>query len=888
MSLVQSVAFLLYGLGIVLSALQSDPGGARAWTRWAPLLAPMVGTLAGILFWQALRMSELQQSLAHTDAAAHSVAGELESTIASAASILQMLAWKSLNPDWRLGDEWVADAELAMAGYAGFEAVELIGEDLGSRRVTSNKSARRPVVEAGSVDSTLSEQLVNVRRDHRAVAVLPFRFADEAPGLRVVVRIGSQADERGYITGVLDAEAVVGEAADRSVAAYVLELSCGGQLMFPRDAADAEVSNSEWRREISLRLPGPTVCQLATTPRRGFLAAQDSGLAELALGASLAISVLLGLTLRFAALASTRAAGLEDEVKARTSDLRDAMVSLRSENEQRRRSEATLERALEMTILVSGERDIESVVQSVTDAATELSGAAWGAFFYHPLTAGETGMRYTVSGVSRDAFAGLQVPRATPLIGPALRGEELIRLHDVTADPRYGQNPPFHGLAPGHPLAVVSFMAVPVRSRAGNVWGAILLGHPVAGVFTERDEDIAIGMAAEASIALDHARAHAIETELKVEAQAANAAKDRFLATLSHELRNPLGSLRTSLDVLERNEATAEGRARMERIARRQVDHLTRMVNDLLDVARIGGGKLAVSLRRVDLVRLVREAVDADAQHIHDHELNLHLDLDQKPTWVDADPTRIAQIMGNLLGNAIKFTPSRGKITVSVAADYDADQAVLYVADTGAGIAEAELERVFDPFVQGDQQIDREEGGLGLGLAVVKGLADAHGGTIEAHSDGIGQGTTLVLRLPLKEPPPERPARPTRRSSTAALTVLIIDDHRDSIEGLTMLLEQCGHTVFTAYDGREGLEIAKAEHPDLVICDLGLPTMDGYEVARALRADRSTVDMTLFALTGYGDPDATRRASEAGFDRHLIKPVDPEALLELIALVGTH
>lgn len=371
----------------------------------------------------------------------------------------------------------------------------------------------------------------------------------------------------------------------------------------------------------------------------------------------------------------------------------------------------------------------------------------------------------------------------------------------------------------------------------------------------------------------------------KGEAQAANAAKDRFLAMLGHELRNPLASISTALEVLQRQAGQDPVREdRMRRIVQRQMGHMGRLVDDLLDVSRIERGKLPIQLSPLDLARLVRDVAETERARIEEADIRFELDVPSGPLWVDGDATRLTQILYNLLSNAAKFTEAGGTIRILATADAGSETATVAVHDTGVGIDPGDLERVFEPFAQTEDGVQRSAGGLGLGLPIVKGLVEAHGGEIEARSAGRGHGTEIAFRLPLREPPAGETAPLPGEELAAPRRVLVIDDHRDSREGLRELLVVFGHDVEVAQDGAEGLRRVSGGGFDTVICDLGLPgELDGYGVARALRNDPATAGLHLVALTGYGDEGSVRRTLEAGFDRHLTKPVDPQHLRRVLA-----
>ncbi|HEY3353349.1 MAG TPA: ATP-binding protein [Polyangia bacterium] len=371
--------------------------------------------------------------------------------------------------------------------------------------------------------------------------------------------------------------------------------------------------------------------------------------------------------------------------------------------------------------------------------------------------------------------------------------------------------------------------------------------------------------------------------ESEAELRAADARKNDFMAMLSHELRNPLAPIRNSLFILERTPAGSEQAKRAHAVIDRQVRHLARLVDDLLDITRISRGKITLQPQPLDLNALVRRTVEDFRSLLDLSEVRLELALAAGPVFVNGDSIRLAQVVGNLLGNAAKFTPRGGVTRVSVGTDEAGARAVVRVEDTGVGIAAATLARLFQPFVQGETSLDRNKGGLGLGLALVRGLVELHGGVIDGHSAGVGQGAQFVVRLPTvpvpaAAAPAARPPAPGR-----ARRVLIIEDNIDAADSLREALQFCGHQVAVAYDGPEGLAQARVQRPEVVLCDIGLPGMNGYEVARAFRGDEGLKAVELIALTGYALPEDLQRATEAGFNRHLAKPPSLAALRALLA-----
>jgi PAS domain S-box-containing protein len=355
--------------------------------------------------------------------------------------------------------------------------------------------------------------------------------------------------------------------------------------------------------------------------------------------------------------------------------------------------------------------------------------------------------------------------------------------------------------------------------------------------------------------------------------------KTEFLGVLSHELRNPLAPIRNGIYLLDRAAPGSEQAARAKDVIRRQTEHLTRLVDDLLDVTRISRGKVELQLARVDLREVVGRTCDDHRALFDGRQIALRVEL-SGPVWVDADATRIAQVVGNLLQNAAKFSHEGGSVTVAIG-DVGG-RAELRVRDDGAGIAPELLPRVFEPFVQADEGLARTKGGLGLGLALVKGLVELHGGGVRASSDGVGRGAELVVTLPVAPAPPWSPPR-SAAVAARAVAVLVIEDNVDAALTVAEVLELEGHLVHVATDGRSGIAKARELLPDVVLCDIGLPDVDGYEVARTLRADERLRSTRLIALSGYAQPEDRARAREAGFDAHLGKPAPLDQLTALIA-----
>jgi len=417
-----------------------------------------------------------------------------------------------------------------------------------------------------------------------------------------------------------------------------------------------------------------------------------------------------------------------------------------------------------------------------------------------------------------------------------------------------------------------SDLFVPIRVKDQPVAGFFVIWWTTRRSITEWEIRLLQGISDLAGIFLENA-------QLYRETAEANRTKDEFLATLSHELRNPLGAIANAVAALDRRGAASEeASTRLRQIIRRQTHHLTRLVDDLLDVARAAAGKMALNRQPIDLGDVAGACVRSlrESGRTREHRVTFRAES----VIVNADPTRLAQIITNVLDNAIKFTPSGGSVDVDVLREEQ--QAILRVTDTGVGIAAEMLSRIFELFTQAEPAMDRSPGGLGVGLTLTRRLVDMHGGTITAESEGRGRGARFTMRLPVEtaDTPllaPEVVRRDRSRS------ILIVEDNADARDSLRLLLESLGHTVLEASNGLDGLSLALDHQPEVILIDLGLPGLDGYEVARALRASADGHGPVLIAITGYGQAEDRRRSKEAGFDAHLVKPVSHLVLSNLIS-----
>jgi PAS domain S-box-containing protein len=366
--------------------------------------------------------------------------------------------------------------------------------------------------------------------------------------------------------------------------------------------------------------------------------------------------------------------------------------------------------------------------------------------------------------------------------------------------------------------------------------------------------------------------------------------KDAFIATLAHELRNPLASIRNAVEIMRlQGTASAELLATRD-IIDRQTRHLTRLVDDLLEVSRITQGKVQLRIESVSLEAPLNDAVEAVHSLIESSDHALAVDLPSEPIYLECDPTRITQIVVNLLNNAVKFTPRSGRIWLSAARV--GDEAVIHVRDSGIGIPAAHLSRIFEMFSQVSPPIERAQGGLGIGLALTRGLVELHAGVIQVSSPGSGKGSEFTVRLPLSSAakpsiPPSLPG-PNAMSGGTRRKILVVDDNLDAAESLSKLLQLMGQEVYEAHDGVEAICAADVFRPDAIVLDIGLPKLNGYEAAREIRIRAGSRPLTIIAVTGWGQDEDKQRSAEAGFDWHLTKPIDAMQLLAMLDGIQPH
>ena len=472
--------------------------------------------------------------------------------------------------------------------------------------------------------------------------------------------------------------------------------------------------------------------------------------------------------------------------------------------------------------------------------------------------------------------------------GSAMRLGERVAVEDIMQSPIFAGKP---ALAVELEAGVRAVQSTPLVSSAGHLLGMLSTHFGRPHLFSERDLRLMDLLARQAA---DYIERKQSEESLRVaneRLQEADRRKDEFLAMLAHELRNPLAPICYAVQMMNMNRLAQDQVVKQRELIDRQVSHMGRLLDDLLEISRITRGKITLRREIVDLRTIASQALDSMRPMIEGRGQHLLYEEPISPLLVDGDPTRLEQIIRNLLHNAYKYTEASGCIKLSLGLETDHEtewRAVVRVSDSGIGIAPEMLPRIFETFVQAEQGLAHSQGGLGIGLGMVKNLLQMHGGSVEAHSAGPGQGSEFVVRLPLAaevmgrsmevsapaEPSPAAPSKPRR--------VLVVDDNEDAAASLGELLSLWGHEVQTAHDGRHALAAARQWQPEIILLDIGLPGMDGYEVAQRLLEDPVTSNTFLVALTGYGQEEDRRRSHEAGFDRHLTKPVELEQLQNLL------
>ena len=555
-------------------------------------------------------------------------------------------------------------------------------------------------------------------------------------------------------------------------------------------------------------------------------------------------------------------------------------ITERKENEIATRLRATqMQKLAEISTRINAAHDVNSVVRVVAWEALALFGTDRAAIsmVLNPDLPQPVNVVATW-GAEPIAYEPPDLDRAMMIELLPETGEPVRLLGvEVEADEKWRA---FRRLGGDGPVGN-GWMAVPLVARDGKSVGMIQLADKREGVFSVEDEALVVQLSHLATIAIENAR-------LYEELRGNDQRKDEFLAMLAHELRNPLAAVSNAVQLLTRTGFAEHGEWSLG-IIHRQMRHLTRLIDDLLDASRISRGKIDLRRALIDAATILESAAGTVQALVDERKHSLKLQVDRDNLWVHADPTRLEQVVVNLLNNAAKYSENHGRIHLE--GRIEGDQVVIQVKDTGVGIPPDKLPLMFEMFAQGDRSLARSEGGLGIGLTVVKKLVELHGGTIQARSEGIGQGSEFTVRLATASRPsvnePASPNAPTPPAAEARpARILVVDDNVDTARGMARLLKLLGHDVATAHTGPEAIEAARRHLPEVVLLDIGLPGMSGYEVAARLRQEASCQRALLIAVSGYGQADDHRRSREAGFDHHLLKPLDHDALLAILA--GSH
>ncbi len=542
---------------------------------------------------------------------------------------------------------------------------------------------------------------------------------------------------------------------------------------------------------------------------------------------------------------------------------------------ERKEAEGVVRALLRVGARLNSTLDVKALLDILAHEAAQLVGARGGVAGLRAAE-GVACQRYVRGGVPVP-FPG-SWPRGHGLAGWVMENRVPCRMGDARTDPR--ADPKLTGR-----FDVRSALCIPILNSLGEVLGFFEVHDKAGGKFTDGDQERLVALAQSAAVAIQNALAYRRLQDAQEALTEADRHRNEFLATLAHELRNPLAPIRNALHLLGLAKGDPAVTDRARAMMERQVGQMVRLIDDLLDVSRVTRGKLELRTERLELARVVEAAVETCRPLIQASGHELAVTMPPEPVYLDADGTRLAQVLANLLNNSAKYTPPGGRITL--AAELRDGTVAVTVADTGIGIPREMLGRVFDMFTQVDQTLVKTQGGLGIGLTLVKRLVEMHRGTVEAHSDGPGKGSAFVVRLPVRAAAPApapAPAAPAQANGTAGTRrILIADDNRDAATSLATMLQLLGNETRVAYDGLEAVQEAEAFRPDVILLDIGMPKLSGYDAARRIRQQPWGTGPLVVAITGWGQEEDKRQARAAGFDHHLTKPVDPAALAGLLA-----
>jgi PAS domain S-box-containing protein len=568
---------------------------------------------------------------------------------------------------------------------------------------------------------------------------------------------------------------------------------------------------------------------------------------------------------------------LNRELRSRVDKLQAVLDSLANSEKRLAAELEAMTRLHALSTRLSVADDLHTALDDVLENAIRTSGADFGniQLYNSQIRALEIVAQRGFRQDFLDYFRTVRVDEGSACAQAMQSGARII-IEDVNRDAAYEPHRPVAAAA-----GYRAVQSTPLKNRGGSVIGMLSTHYRTPHRPSERDERLLDLYARHATDLIERIR---FEKALKD----TNRRKDEFLATLAHELRNPLAPIRNAIELIQRADGNTDLVQKGSKMMERQVGQMVRLVDELLDISRITQGKVHLRKQRVELAAIVQSAVEATRPLIEAQSQEFTVTLPPDPVHVDADPTRLAQVFGNLVDNAAKYTGKGGRIRLSV--ERRGGEVAISVRDTGIGIAAEHLPRIFEMFSQMAPALERSHGGLGIGLSLVRGLIELHGGTVEARSGGIGTGSEFIVCLPMTD----APVQPAEKSSDDGgrsgagprRRILVVDDNRDAADSLAMILRMMGHETCTAYDGLEALQAAVSFRPAVVLLDIGLPKMNGYEAARHIRQQPWGKGIALIALTGWGQEEDKRRALEAGFDHHLTKPVDAAALEKLLAVIN--
>jgi signal transduction histidine kinase/DNA-binding response OmpR family regulator len=530
---------------------------------------------------------------------------------------------------------------------------------------------------------------------------------------------------------------------------------------------------------------------------------------------------------------------------------------------------AEMTRLHQLSVRLSDTLELQPLYREILGAVVGLDNGDMGMLCLHDRDCGDLEI-VSSTGLAEDyvEFLG-RISKGQGACGAAPANGAAEVIEDIETEPAFASH-----LHRARAAGIRAAHSVPLLTRGGALIGAIAVYFRERRRPSDRQTRLVELYLRQAAHALENARLHR-------EIQDASRRKDEFLAMLAHELRNPLAPILNAIHLLRRSDADQGAVEQASAMVERQVRVMARLVDDLLDVSRITRRKIQLRQEAVELTAVLGRAVQSTRIAMETANHSLEVRTPTEPVHIHVDPTRLEQILANLLNNAAKYTPPGGRVVLT--AERADQEVILRVQDNGIGIAPEMLPRVFELFAQAERSLDRSQGGLGIGLTLVQRLVELHGGSVRAYSEGLGRGSEFVVRLPVVCQPAaeERPAS-RAPSSGASTSVLVVDDSKDTADSLAMLLGLCRHQVYVANNGARALELAREHRPQVVIMDIGLPGMDGYETARRLRREAGMESAFLIAMTGYGQQEDRLRSREAGFNEHLVKPVDLAVLQEFI------